>query len=249
MRNYMKSTVAWVLLVVMVIGLLPAVPVFAVADTSAVGEVVDRYVKNDKTFTLSDISRIFVIADTEPSGELLQTVQLIGRQFHADKLPTDAAMDIVWGPESWIDDGDIVVRMDATSGVAPEGYELEVGTTARVTASDVRGLIYGANMLQKHLRYAGSNSIRGFSASDTPDTVQRAVSLDCGRKYYTKDWICNFIREMSWMGYNTLQFHFSDDSGFRFDLWDPAYYQGQFQPKNDISWICGSNYTSWTLAA
>ncbi|MBQ2384560.1 MAG: family 20 glycosylhydrolase, partial [Oscillospiraceae bacterium] len=245
----MKSTVAWVLLVVMVIGLLPAVPVFAVADTSAVGEVVDRYVKNDKTFTLSDISRIFVIADTEPSGELLQTVQLIGRQFHADKLPTDAAMDIVWGPESWIDDGDIVVRMDATSGVAPEGYELEVGTTARVTASDVRGLIYGANMLQKHLRYAGSNSIRGFSASDTPDTVQRAVSLDCGRKYYTKDWICNFIREMSWMGYNTLQFHFSDDSGFRFDLWDPAYYQGQFQPKNDFSWICGSNYTSWTLAA
>ena len=246
MSKRVRSTAAMILMLILVIGLIPAFPVSAAADTSPMGEVVDSYTANSSTFTLTDASRVFVVADTEPTGELLQTVQLIHRQYVADGYD----IQLVWGPESWIADGDIVLRLDASSGIAAEGYKLNVTTTAQVTASDVDGLIYGSNMIQKHLRYAGSSSIQGFTAADAPDTVgQRAVSLDCGRKYYTKDWICNFIREMSWMGYNTLQFHFSDDSGFRFDLWDEAFYTGDFQPKNDFSWICGSNYTSWTLSA
>jgi hypothetical protein len=51
------------------------------------------------------------------------------------------------------------------------------------------------------------------------------------------------------MGYNTLELHFSDDSGFRIDFWDPAYYKEGYQPANDFTWLCGSNYTSWTLSA
>ena len=249
MKKRMRSVTAVFLLLALVASLIPPLPVSAASNTSAVGELVDSYAANSQTFSLSESSRIFVVADTEPAGDLLQTVQLIQRQFAADSRPASTPMALVWGPESWIADGDIVIRLDEGSGVGAEGYELNVTTTAEITVSDVDGLIYGANMLLKHLRYANSNSIQGFTAADAPDTVQRAVSLDCGRKYYTKDWICNFIREMSWMGYNTLQFHFSDDSGFRFDLWDEAYYTGDFQPKNDFSWICGSNYTSWTLSA
>ena len=245
MSKSIRSTIAMILTLVLVIGLIPAFPVSAAADTSPMGEVLDSYNSNSSTFTLTDTGRVFVVAETEPAGDLLQTVQLIHRQFTADGYK----LELVWGPESWIAEGDIVIRLDAASGIGADGYELNVTTTAEVTASDVDGLIYGANMILKHLRYAGSNSITGFTAADTPDTVQRAVSLDCGRKYYTKDWICNFIREMSWMGYNALQFHFSDDSGFRFDLWDENFYKGQFQPENDFSWICGSNYTSWTLSA
>ena len=248
MSKRIKSTIALALLLAIVVGLIPPIPVSAASDTSAVGEIVDSYTANNSTFTLSENSRLFVVADTEPTGELLQTVQLIQRQFAADGRPSSTPMQIAWGPASWITDGDIVVRLNPSSGIAAEGYELAVTTTAEVTVSDVDGLIYGANMLLKHLRYADSNSIQGFAASDAPDTAQRAVSLDCGRKYYTKNWICNFIREMSWMGYNTLEMHFSDDSGFRVDLWDPDYYKGDFQPANDFSWVCGSNYTSWTLS-
>ena len=233
----------------MVISLLPALPVSAAANTAGAGGIVDSFTANSEVFTLTSDSRIFVVSATEPAGELLQTVQLLQRQFTADGRPTDAPMPIAWGPESWITDGDIVIRLDTASGIAAEGYRLNVTTVAELTASDVDGLIYGGNMLLKHLRYADSNSIQGFTAADAPDTVQRAVSLDCGRKYYSKNWICNFIREMSWMGYNTLELHFSDDSGFRIDLWDEAYYTEGYQPANDFSWICGSNYTSWTLSA
>ena len=249
MSKRIRSAIAMILTLVIVIGLVPAVPVSAAADTSAVGQVVDSFTANSSTFTLSTASRLFVVGDSAPAGELLQTLQLVQRQFAADSIPTSNTMDIVWDDASYARAGDILIYLDAASGIAAEGYKIAVTDRAAVTASDVDGLLYGLNMLQKHLRAAGSNSIQGFTAADAPDTVQRAVSLDCGRKYYTKDWICNFIREMSWMGYNTLEMHFSDDSGFRIDIWDEKYYTGDFQPVNDFSWICGSNYTSWTLSA
>lgn len=238
-----------ILLLFFALSILPAVPAQAAASSAELGALADSFTANSQSFTLSTASRFFVVADSEPSGDLLQTVQLVQRQFAADSRPSSTPMVIAWGPESWIADGDIVIRLDNACGIASEGYKLEVTTTATVTASHVDGLLYGVNALHKHLRNAGSNTIQGFTAQDEPDTKQRAVSLDCGRKYYSKNWICNFIREMSWMGYNTLELHFSDDSGFRADFWDPDYYTEDYQPVNDFSWLCGSNYTSWTLSA
>lgn len=249
MKSTIRGVVAIAVLMAMVFGAVPAVRASAAADVSALGQLADSYWANNSVFTLSGNSRFYVVADAEPTRALIQTVQLAQRQYAADGKPTGRVMEIACGPEDWIMDGDIVVRLDPDSGLGADGYKLDVAGSATVTAGDVDGLLYGLNMLLKTLRNAGSNSIQGFSMTNEPDTAQRAVSLDCGRKYYSKDWICNFIRQMSWMGYNTLQFHFSDDSGFRFDLWDEAYYKGQFQPKNDFSWICGSNYTSWTLTA
>lgn len=222
----------------------------AAADTSGLGKLLDSYESNNDTFTLTDSSRFFIASNTEPSGDLLQTVQLAQRQFAADGYD----LDLVWGAATWAKEGDILIILDPDCGLGTEGYQLDVGAKTMVTAPDVDGLLYGLNSLQKHFRNAGTNSIKGFKACDVPDTAQRAVSLDCGRKYYTKDWICNFIRQMSWMGYNTIELHFSDDSGFRMDFWDEAYYKDAngdgtaYSPANDFTWLCGSNYTSWTLS-
>ena len=208
-------------MLVYVVGIYSALPVYA-EDSAGLGILADSFVPNSQQFTLGDASRFFVVSDSEPSGDLLQTVQLAQRQFAADCRPTITPLAITWGPEKWITEGDIVIRLDGQCGTSAEGYQLEVTTTAVITASHVDGLLYGLNTLHKHLRNAGCNTIQGFSAQDEPDTVQRIVSLDCGRKYFSKNWICNFIRELSWMGYNTLELHFSDDSGFRADFWDPA---------------------------
>lgn len=218
----------------------------AVTDLSGAGDLLDDYRINQEIFRLAEESRLFVISDVEPTGDLLQTVQLLQQQFAAASYPSEKPMQLVWGPEDWIEVGDIAIKLDSNSGIIEEGYRLEVTQFAYITAADVNGLLYGGNMLLKHFRLADSNTIQGFLAEDAPDTPQRTVSLDCGRKYYTKDWICNFIREMSWMGYNTLELHFSDDSGFRIDIWDESCYTDDYRPKNDFSWICGSNYTSWT---
>ena len=45
----------------------------------------------------------------------------------------------------------------------------------------------------------------------------RIVHLDCGREYFTKDWIIALINEMADAGYNQLQLAFGN-GGFRFYL-------------------------------
>jgi hypothetical protein len=210
------------------------------ADTANLGKIVDYFQANSNTLTLNANSRFFL--ESEPTGELLQTLQLAQRQFAADGIPTTKPMDIVWGDTRMLRSGDIYITMvENDSEIGTEGYKIVAQNYATVTAEDVDGLLYGLNMLQKHFRNGKSNSIKGFTTYDTPDTKERTAQLDCARKYLTAEYICNFVKEMSWMGYNTLQLHFSEDGGFRADLWDPAYYvEGQYMPENDFTWLCGS---------
>ena len=74
--------------------------------------------------------------------------------------------------------------------------------------------------------------------ADTTDaTLQyRIVHLDCGRKYFTKDWIIALLYEMKAAGYNQLQLAFGND-GLRFLL-------------NDMSFVAnGTTYSHDTVVA
>lgn len=53
-------------------------------------------------------------------------------------------------------------------------------------------------------------------------TFYKIVHLDCGRKYFTKDWIIALINEMAADGYNQLQLAFGND-GLRFLLDDMSF--------------------------
>ena len=50
-----------------------------------------------------------------------------------------------------------------------------------------------------------------------PDYPERAFFLDCGRKYYSPDWIKDMIREISWSNMNAIYLHFSEEMGFRLE--------------------------------
>ena len=248
--HFSIRTIALLLALVLVVGIAFVVPSQA-ADTASLGKIVDYFKANSSNFTLNANSRFFLAS--EPTGDLLQVIQLAQRQFASDGIPTSEPMDIVWGDTKMLRNGDIYIAVVTDDpDIGAEGYKLAVENHAAVVAEDIRGLLYGLNQLQKHFRSGKSNTIKGFTTYDTPDTKERVVSLDCARKYLTKDWICNYIKEMSWMGYNTLQLHFSEDSGFRVDLWDEQYYidyNGDgvaYHPSNDFSWICGGQPTTWT---
>lgn len=217
------------------------------ADTSTLGQIVDHFTADSSvTFELTGNSRFYLLE--EPTGDLLQTIQLSQRQFATDGIPSANPMPIVYfTDESMLRPGDILIEMvDDDVNIGAEGYKLTVSSYATVTAEDVDGLLYGLNMLQKHFRAAGSAEINGFTCYDTPDTKERTVQLDCARKYLTAEYICNFVKEMSWMGYNTLQLHVSEDGGFRADFWNDDYYvEGKYEPENDLTWLCGSHVQSW----
>lgn len=245
LMNFPKRSIAVALALVLLVGIVFMVPSQAAADTGNVGKLVDYFQANSNTFTLNANSRFFL--SVEPTGELLQTVQLAQRQFASDSIPSSTPMDIVWGDTAMLRTGDIFIQIvSGDNDIGAEGYKIVVTNYATVTAEDVDGLLYGLNMLQKHFRNGKSNSIKGFTTYDTPDTKERTVQLDCARKYLTVEYVCNFIKEASWMGYNTLQLHVSEDGGFRADFWDPAYYvEGHYEPENDLSWVCGSHVQSW----
>ena len=249
MKKIKLKTILKVIALSLTLALLASTPLLIPAeavDTSSMGVLLDSFASNNNTFTLGTASRFFIVAASEPSADLVKTVQLAQKQFAAAGYPSTTVMPIVWGSESMALAGDIVVNLAPSSSLVDDGYQLNVTTKAKVTAKNTRGLIYGLNTLLKHFRTAKRNVLKGFTAQDEPDTIERTVHLDCARKYYTKEWICNFIREMSWMGYNKLELHFSEDGGFRIDFWDPEIYvDGGYKPTNDFSWVCGSTEQWW----
>ena len=77
----------------------------------------------------------------------------------------------------------------------------------------------------------GLLSVSAFTVKDTTssdstasndDSFYRIVHLDCGRKYFTKDWIIALLNEMKADGYNQLQLAFGND-GLRFLLDDMSF--------------------------
>lgn len=244
----MKNNLRRIIALILSVSLVMSVTLTSGADSNKEAEffaVADSYTEKSGNFTFSSSSRIFVVSASEPTGELLQTATLIQKQFQQTEAFRDNLINLVWGPESYIRSGDIALRLDASASVGDDGYILDVSDKVIVTAKDMRGLIYGSNAIIKCMRYTGSDTLGAFTVTETPDTKQRAVMLDTGRKYYTAEWIKNFIRQMSWMGYNAIELHFSEDGGFRADFWDPAYYTENYNPENDFSWLCGSHVQSW----
>lgn len=56
----------------------------------------------------------------------------------------------------------------------------------------------------------------------TADNYSRILHLDCGRKYFSKDWIIALLHEMQDAGYNQLELAFGND-GLRFLLKDMTF--------------------------
>ena len=64
------------------------------------------------------------------------------------------------------------------------------------------------------------------------DSFYKIVHLDCGRKYFTKDWIIALLYEMQNDGYNQLQLAFGND-GLRFLLNDMTFTANEITYSND----------------
>ena len=226
----------------------PTEPVITGSDTSSMGVLYDSFTANSSDFGITEKSKIFIVTDSEankPADKIIETAQLAQRQFAADGYD----MQVVWGLEKYATKGDIIIYTgSAYSTNGDEGYTLEVTDRAKLQCTDEDGLLYGMNTLQKHFRAAGKNAIKGFKIVDQPDTKERALHLDVARKYLTKEMVKNYIAELSWMGYNAIELHMSEDGGMRMDFWgNKALQEVPNMSGNDFSWICGSNPAPWVF--
>lgn len=77
-----------------------------------------------------------------------------------------------------------------------------------IVSSTEAGLLYGLIDYSQHNKELSTKSI----------ARERGFNVDCGRKYFTKDWFLKIIRRMARLKMNVLQMHFSDNEGFRLEL-------------------------------
>ena len=249
MKNMIKRTTALLLLVALLVTFLPFRADAAVSTDTALTKLTDSYNPGTGSFTLSAQSRIFVVpVATGVSEELQQTAELISSEFNTQFSGKGFSLPLVYGSADRVRSGDIILNVDAGADLTDEeGYILEITTdNCTVTAKDVDGLLYGAFMLLRHFSVYGGTTIPACTVKDEPDTKERTLMLDCARKYWSVEWIENLIRQMAWMGYNTLELHMTEDQGIRMNIWRNK--DGSTVTDcngNDFSWICGYKAATW----
>lgn len=150
------------------------------------------------------------------NADLKAQIQLFSQEMQAKGL-TSTTLPISYGKQELAGDHDIVLLLDASLNIAAEGYQVSMnGGQLLVKASDADGLFYGCRFVEQAL-LAKTGFAKANGVTVKPDYPERAFFLDCGRKYYSPDWIKDMIREISWSNMNAIYIHFSEEMGFRLE--------------------------------
>lgn len=150
------------------------------------------------------------------NADLKSQIQLFSQEMQAKGLTT-TTLPISYGTQNLAGEHDIVLLLDTSLGIAEEGYQISInGGQLCVKASDADGLFYGCRFVEQAL-LTGTGFSKANGVTVKPDYPERAFFLDCGRKYYSPDWIKNMIREISWSNMNAIYIHFSEEMGFRLE--------------------------------
>ena len=200
------------------------------AEPDAFAEALaEEYRPGDGYFGLGDKTRFYIACEGEPDKDLADTVRLMASEFAAYGIPSDAPLPVVYGEPEFAQPGDIVITLadeeDFHPGIVTadtkQAYRIDIYDTAMVEACTTDGIWYALTELMEialeHRGGDGSVLLERFHLKDGPDLKERALMLDCGRKYYSKEWIENLIRRASLQRYNALILHFAEAEGIRLD--------------------------------
>ncbi|WP_316820550.1 family 20 glycosylhydrolase [Pedobacter gandavensis] len=157
------------------------------------------------TFQLKKKSKI-VLAEKDP------VLQGIAKMLQKDLQAMNISLEISSGKPST---GDILLSLNATDkGLAEEGYHLNIGDYLKISALSKKGAIWGTRTLLQLLEQDPENHriVKGESR-DYPKYAVRGLVLDVGRKFFTIDFLRDYVKMMSY--YKMSEFHIHlNDNGF-----------------------------------
>ena len=115
------------------------------------------------------------------------------------------------------------VRMSLVALSEKEAYSLIVnGAGIQIYASDYAGLFRAAQTLRKSLPMVDAKktgvSLPYVTVNDHPRFEYRGVLLDCGRHFFSVDFIKKFLDVMALHGCNQFHWHLTEDQGWRFEV-------------------------------
>lgn len=139
-----------------------------------------------------------------------------GEKGFAAKYLTDMLRE-----EFGIEAGKVKITLDTDAKLAAalgeEGYTLDIdGKGIRIAAADKKGLFYGVQTLRQLI--TADKNVPYVSVEDRPAFGWRAFLLDEARYFKGKEVARKMIDEMARLKMNVLQWHLTDDAGWRIEI-------------------------------
>jgi len=166
-----------------------------------------EWVGAEGQFTLTGQSRIVVKAADQTA--LQQTANILKQDLQA---LTNLSLPITYGaPQA----GDIYLTLDAgQAALGKEGYLLEIKDSVSIAASDNTGVFYGTRTILQLLDHDAEHlHLSKAVVRDYPKYEDRGFMLDVARKFYTIDFLRDYVKIMSYYKMNRFQIHLNDDVG------------------------------------
>jgi len=163
-------------------------------------------------FTLAPATKIILAAsNVEKSAAFLNKYlkELYGFELKISK-----------GKEEW--KNAIVLNFDRLDNKIPGAYELTVDKDKVYIGGDnEEGIFYGIQTLIQLLPATKLKStliIPQCSISDAPRFAYRGMMLDCGRHFFSADFVKQYIDFLALHKMNTFHWHLTEDQGWRIEI-------------------------------
>ena len=213
------------------------------ALAALVNPVVQKYelAENSGTWTMTADTRFAVTADQEniENERLAEVVGLIYSEITEKEIVSSSPLAMVYANEEDAQPSDILITLDKDGAVceesdSEEAYTIVIGKDGvKINGASENAVLYALRTVQNYM--VANKGLPYGTITDYPDVAERRLHVDCGRKYFTKDWFIRQIREMSYMKMNTLEMHFSENLGFGIECkTDPAIVSDQYLTHEEV---------------
>lgn len=121
--------------------------------------------------------------------------------------------------------GDIYMTLnDKDSEYGDESYRLTIGSYVSISAPAAKGAFWGTRTLLQMLHNQPDGLQKG-QALDYPTYRQRGFMIDVGRKFFSMDFLEQYIKIMAFYKMNLLQVHLNDNGFVQFfdNDWNRTY--------------------------
>ncbi|WP_163875275.1 discoidin domain-containing protein [Paenibacillus favisporus] len=113
--------------------------------------------------------------------------------------------------------GDLYLSIDPSlTRLGEEGNRFKVGDYVSIASVSAKGAFYGTRTALQIIKQHPDRTIPRGEAMDYPKYAQRGLMIDVARKFYTIDFLRNYVKLLSWYKMNTFQIHLNDDVGTPF---------------------------------
>lgn len=193
------------------------------------------------TWKLGAASRLVIeVSDESVDNERLAEVVRLANAELVDKGIVNQELGMVYGLEGDVAAQDVFIRLAPVSEItdqssSDEAYKIDITADGViVTGASENAVLYALHTIEA-LAQTSEGGLPLGQIVDWPDLAERRLFVDCGRKYFSKDWFIRQIREMSYMKLNTMDLHFSENLGFRIECeTDPAIVSDEHLTKAEV---------------